>query len=193
VPHKKSLGNEIGAIERFVITATAALATPPHSPPHPLHPARDSAFLIQWGGPPCPPSPRVTERATRVAGTGFWPPDSFARAKPVPVFYRPQALNCSSPRPFRERIEGEGPCAARDSFRARLKILLLGWPVIGNGRAGGLLELDHGKKTKRCALCHRAPLNVMQAWPQGMQCHLRFDISTIFCRSAKQNSDCEQP
>jgi glutathione S-transferase len=27
----------------------------------------------------------LTKRATRAAGTGFWPPDSFAPAKPAPV------------------------------------------------------------------------------------------------------------
>src|SRR5580692_4143555 len=27
----------------------------------------------------------LTKRATRAAGNGFWPPDSFARTKPVPV------------------------------------------------------------------------------------------------------------
>jgi hypothetical protein len=41
-------------------------------------------------------------------------------------------------------------------LRARLEILLLGWPVIGNGRALAVLERDHAKKTQRCALCHRA-------------------------------------
>src|SRR5277367_5677128 len=30
-------------------------------------------------------SVNLTERATRAEGTGFWPPDSFAIAKPVPV------------------------------------------------------------------------------------------------------------
>jgi len=31
--------------------------------------------------------------------------------------------------------------------------------VIGKVRAGAMLERDHAKKTQRCALCHRAPLN----------------------------------
>jgi hypothetical protein len=31
----------------------------------------------------------------------------------------------SSPRPVRERIEGEGPCTVRDSLRALFKIQLL--------------------------------------------------------------------
>ena len=53
----------------------------------------------------------------------------------------------SSPLPVRERIKGEGRCSARDFSRARLKVLLTGWPVIGNGRAAAVLEQDRGKKT----------------------------------------------
>jgi hypothetical protein len=41
----------------------------------------------------------------------------------------------SSPLPARERIEGEGPNSARDSFRARFKILLLSFVLSACARA----------------------------------------------------------
>src|SRR5208282_4818050 len=65
-----------------------------------------------------PPFVILTTRATR-AEEG--PRTASRHAKPVPVSWSAAALDRSSPRPFRERIEGEGPYSARDSSRARLK------------------------------------------------------------------------